>query len=221
MGCYRVINMGVPIIVGVCQQASDAPPAISFSINQVQTNTVNYGTGIGSTPIDPSQQVQATLDNDNSWEWPPNTLFTQYGPAPGQDVQVNHSFKVEIDASEIPNSALPTDGNCQVNYGFTFDSERTPARFWDLEFEDIYNGGNSPAVFVFDGLDRSRINGDGSNTTLPALVEANDYSLVTPIPAFEGVLTITVAILLADDTFIQQSQTLTTNDQSILDFLNA
>ena len=221
MGCYRVIHMGLPIIVGVCQQASTPdPPAISFSINQVQTNTVNYGTGLGSTAISPSQQVQGTLDSNNSWVWPSNTLFTMYGPAPGEDVQVNHSFNVQIDASGIPDSSLPTDGNCQVNYGFTFDSERTPVRFWDLEFEDIYNGGNSPAVFTFNGLDRSRINGEGSAQPLPSLVEANDYSLFTPIPSFEGQVTITVAILLADDTFIQQSQTLQTSDLSISDFLN-
>ena len=37
MGLYWVINMGVPVLIGVCQQASSGGGggAITFSINQV------------------------------------------------------------------------------------------------------------------------------------------------------------------------------------------
>ena len=44
MGLYRVINMGVPVLIGVCQQASGGGSASSFSIISFKTTSISYGT---------------------------------------------------------------------------------------------------------------------------------------------------------------------------------
>ena len=73
MGLYRVINMGVPALIGVCQQASGGGGGgKSLTISTITITTAAYGTTTlaGLTPIDPSQQITTVLNSSNSFTVP-------------------------------------------------------------------------------------------------------------------------------------------------------
>lgn len=220
MGRNWVIKMGVPIIIGVCQQSSSDAP-ITFSINQITGTTVNYGTTTLNVVAIPGAQVIAyTLDSSNGFSWEANTLCTLYNPE--NPIQVNHSFSPNIDASSITDAVLPADGSCSVTYTFQFDNGRYPVRIYDLVTGGFVNGGTTPVSLIFNSLNKADINGGGSETALPRILGGgNNNSLVTPSPGdfAQPSLNLTIGILLADTTTITTTQNLNTTGESIIPFV--
>lgn len=213
MGCYRVINMGVPVVIGVCQQASNSGNTSSFSLNSLTTVTVSYGTNVGNqTSVPVAQRITSTLNSGNTFTIPIDGLRSAYDEETF-GIPLNHSFTPQINGSSIVASELPADGACEVSYVFTFDEERFPVKVYDLEFGVIK--GDSPFTATFDGLNRSQFTGASSN--LPAFISNNDLSLIAPepgsfsIPAF----TLEIKILMADASFITQTQIVTMTELSI------
>ena len=97
MGLYRVINMGVPVLIGVCQQASDpTPPPKTITITNITFNTVGYGTTTGTTinPIPVSERISTTLDSENNNFTFPTDSLAQYYSNSNPDQQVFTSFVV-------------------------------------------------------------------------------------------------------------------------------
>lgn len=215
MGCYRVINMGVPVVIGVCQQASNSGNTSSFSLNSLTTVTVSYGTNVGNqTSVPVAQRITSTLNSGNGYRIPLDGLRSSYNEETfGEGIPINHSFTPQINGSSIVASELPADGACEVSYVFTFDERRFPVKVYNLEFGEIIS--RSPFIATFDGLNRSQFTGASSN--LPAFISNNDLSLIAPepgsfsIPAF----TVEIKILMADASFITQTQIVTMTDASI------
>ncbi len=213
MGCYRVINMGVPVVIGVCQQASDGGNTSSFSLNSFTTVTVSYGTNTGNqTSVPVAQRITTALDTGNGFRIPDSGLRAAYNEE-NFGIPLNHSFTPQINGSSIVASELPADGACEVSYVFTFDEERFPVKVYDLEFGVIKS--DSPFTATFDGLNRSQFTGASSN--LPAFISNNDLSLIAPEPGSFSVpaFNVEIKILMADSTFITQNQNITMTELSI------
>jgi len=210
-----VISMGVPIIVGVCQQANDSGNTSSFSLNSFTTVTVSYGTNVGNqTSVPVEERITTTLDSGNGFRIPNSGLRAAYNEATLEGgIPLNHSFTPQINGSSIVAAELPTDGSCEVSYIFTFDQERFPVKVYDLEFGVVK--GTSPFTATFDGLNRSQFTGASSN--LPTFISDNDLSLIAPepggfsVPAFN----VEIKILMADSTFITQNLNITMTELSI------
>jgi len=219
LGCYWVINMGVPVVIGVCQQAaSGGGTQSSFSIVSFTTVTVSYGSGTDTQISVPNaQRITATVNSGNSFTVPQGGLRSFYDEETA-GITLNHSFQPEIDGSSIVASELPADGACAVGYIFTFNPERYPVRIYNLEAEEVVT--SSPATITFGGLDRSALTvGDA---ILPALLLENpSFSVIAPNPGdfAQPALTVEIKILMADNTFISQSQAINLNDLSIEPFV--
>lgn len=213
MGRYWVINMGVPVVIGVCQQATDGGNTSSFGINSFTTVTISYGTNTGnqqSVPV--AQRITTTVNTGNGFEIPTAGLRAAYNEETF-GVPLNHSFTPQINGSNIVASELPADGACAVGYVFTFNPERYPVKIYDLEFEEIK--ATSPFTVTFDGLNRSQLTGASSN--LPTFLSDNDLSLIAPEPGnfANPSLNVEIKILMADNTFISQNQNIATTETSI------
>ena len=132
-----MINMGVPVLIGVCQQAASGGNTSSFSITSFTTVTVSYGTNTGNQIAVPvAQRITTTLNSGNSFTVPNEGLRSFYNEA-NAGVPLNNSFTPIIDGSSIVASELPADGACEVSYVFTFDPSRFPLKIYSLEFEQV------------------------------------------------------------------------------------
>ena len=219
MGCYWVINMGVPVVIGVCQQAaSGGGTQSSFSIVSFTTVTISYGAGTDSQISVPNaQRITATANSGNSFSVPQGGLRSFYDEETA-GITINHSFQPEINGSSIVASELPADGACSVSYVISFNEQRFPAKIYNLEAEVVV--ASSPFTITFNNLDRSALTvGDA---TLPALLLENpSFSVIAPTPGDSGspALTVEIKILMADNTFITQSQAINITDLSIEPFV--
>ncbi len=213
MGCYWVIKMGVPVVIGVCQQSADGGNTSFFGLNSFTTVTVSYGTATNNqTSVPVEQRITTTLNSGNSFRIANDGLRSAYNEET-VGIPLNHSFTPQIDGSNIVASELPADGACEVSYVFTFNPERYPVKIYDLEFATIKD--TSPFTATFDGLNRSQFTGASSN--LPAFISANDLSLIAPNPGDFAApsLTVEIKILMGDGTFITQTQAINTDGGSI------
>lgn len=139
MGLYRVINMGVPVLIGVCQQASDpTPPPKTITINNITFNTVGYGTTtqtINTIPV--SERISTTLDSENNNFTFPTDSLAQYYSNSNPDQQVFTNFTVSWTPNGFNETDLPVDGNNSISFQFDTFSERPPASgIWFLEGEE-------------------------------------------------------------------------------------
>lgn len=218
MGLYRVINMGVPVLIGVCQQASGGGSASSFSIISFKTTSISYGTtSLNQAPISAGEQVETFLNGDNGFTFPEARLRAFYDEETA-GIPVQYSFNAFINGTGIVADDLPTDGNCSVRYAFSFDPERFPVKVYDLPNGQVLS--TSPQEVVFTGLDRSGIT--GSSVALPALLTGDaTRSLIAPEPGTFAApsLSVEVKILMADGSFITQTQTINTDENSIAPFI--
>lgn len=217
MGSNWVINMGVPVFIGVCSQ-TDSSPASSFSIVSFKTTSISYGTNSGNqTSIDAGQQVESFLNDGNSFTFPEQGLRSFFD-INTEGIPVQYSFNAFINGTGIVADDLPTDGNVEVRYSFSFDPASYPVNVYDLTNGQVLE--TSPQEVVFTGLDRSGVT--GSSVALPALL-TNDAtrSITAPEPgAFaDPSLSVEIKILMADGTFITQTQNISTTDASIGPFI--
>lgn len=217
MGCYWVINMGVPVVIGVCQQSAGGGNTSSFGLNSFTTVTISYGTNTNNqTSVPVGQRITTTLDAENSFTVPNEGLRSFYDEETA-GIPLNHSFTPQINGSNIVASELPADGACEVSYVFTFNSARYPVKIYDLEFATVKD--TSPFTATFDGLNRSQFTGASSN--LPAFLSDNDLSLIAPNPGDFAApsLTVEIKILMGDGTFITKTQAINTDEDSITPFV--
>ena len=209
--------MGVPVLIGVCQQSAGGGNTSSFSVTSFTTVTVSYGTNTGNQQAVPAgQRITTTLNSGNSFTVPNEGLRSFYDEETA-GIILNNSFAPIIDGSSIVATELPADGACEVSYIFTFDPARYPVKIYDLEFAVIKD--TSPFTFTFNGLNRSQFTGASSN--LPVFLSDNDLSLTAPTPGdrAEPSLSVEIKIKMGDSTFITQTQVINTNGGSITPFV--
>ena len=178
MGLYRVINMGVPVLIGVGQQAaSGGGGASSFSYSGLTSTTLSYGNqvGSGSSPIvsvPAGQQLSTTLNAGNTYGYGPSTGAIYYA-ANDEDRRINLDIGFVADVSSLNPADLPTDGNCAITYTIT------PTIVF-FELNDFITGepiaGSGPGVatdITIDGLNRNQIS-DGATLLFSLPTIAND-----------------------------------------------
>ena len=141
MGLYRVINMGVPVVIGVCQQASSPPPAEkTLSIRSVNTVTVAYGSIIGGDPepqaIPVGERLTTTLNSDNSFTFGADTL-AQFYSGSNTNEQVFTAFQIIYTADNFDINDMPSDGSCVVQWTLNnFNSPTPHAGIWPVQGEN-------------------------------------------------------------------------------------
>jgi len=136
VGLYRVINMGVPVLVGVCQQASGGGGK-TLTIGSITFATTGYGTTT-SQPINPisvGEALTTTLNGGNSFTFPTDSLAQFYSNSdPTQ--QVFTGFNLKWEADNFLESDLPSDGENQIEWEVSSFSPATPnTGIWFLEGE--------------------------------------------------------------------------------------
>lgn len=133
-----MINMGVPVLVGVCQQASGGGASKTLTIGSITFSTTGYGTTT-SQPINPIPEGEAlttTLSGDNSFTFPTDSLAQFYSNSdPTQ--QVFTGFNLAWTADNFVENDLPSDGENQIEWQVGNFSPATPnTGIWFLEGDD-------------------------------------------------------------------------------------
>ena len=103
-----MINMGVPVLIGVGQQASGGGGGSkSLTISTITITTAQYGTttSAGLVSIDPSQQITTVLNSGNSFTVPTDGLAQYYSNSdPAQ--QVLHTMRIQYTTSDFTSSDM-------------------------------------------------------------------------------------------------------------------
>ena len=162
MGLHWVINMGVPVLIGVCQQASGGGGATSvFGINTWTTATVTYGASNATAQEVPkAQAVTSNMNAGNSFTIPDDGVFFNYSF--GTPVRVNHGLQVTFDTFGIVESELPADGANQITFEFQAQEVTSGFQVIDMNSGDPINEEpNELVTLVYQGLTRSMIMGEG------------------------------------------------------------
>ena len=131
--------MGVPVLVGVCQQASGGGGK-SLTISTITITTAQYGTttSAGLTIIDPSQQITTVLNSGNSFTVPTDGLAQYYSNSdPTQ--QVLHSMRIEYTTSDFTIDEMGR----QAIYQTTLDNSPSTSQLlsWVTEADPISDAG--------------------------------------------------------------------------------
>ena len=128
--------MGVPVVIGVCQQASSTPPPKTLTIGNMNLVTVAYGNVATSDPepqaIPNGERLTASLSEGNEFTFERDTLAQFYsGSNPAQ--QVFTSFQVTYTADNFDIDDMPDDGSCFIEWKFNnFSSTPTHAGIWPI-----------------------------------------------------------------------------------------
>ena len=212
MGSHRVIRMGVPVLVGVCQQAGSSPPPNQFSITLIQTQTVTFGNSASTGgEIDRGMARTGTANTANS--------FTIGAGEVVQDLEertperVNHAWGVTIDTNLLDRESLPADGSCSVSVSFEVDSGGG-FEVWN------YATGNSigeSATFVANNLNRIQITGEEGVAvfSIENLVWTPSQQGFLRFTAGEApVISVRVSILQSGGESISETQALTLTEES-------
>lgn len=152
-----MINMGVPVLVGVCQQAGSgpAPPPNQFSITLIQTATVTIGNSAATGgEIDRGSQRTGIANTSNSFTIGAGEvvqLFEERIPE-----RVNHAWGVTVDTTLLDRESLPADGSCSVSVSFEVDSGGG-FEVWNYATGDPLG---ESATFVANNLNRIQITGE-------------------------------------------------------------
>ena len=172
-----MINMGVPVLIGVGQQAaSGGGGASSYSYSGLTSVTLSYGNqvGSGSTPIvtvPAGQQISTTLNAGNGYGYGPDTGAIFYEESdPNKRINLDIGFIADV--SSLSASDLPTDGNCAITYTITPSTAFFELRDFITGAIVDGSGVEQPTAITITGLNRSQIT-DGSSTTfaLPTLAQ--------------------------------------------------
>lgn len=206
MGCYRVINMGVPVLIGVCQQsAGGGGGPSSYSYSGLTSVTLSYGNqvGSGSTPIvtvPPDAQIGTILNASNAYNYGPDTGAIYYEESdPNKRINLDIGFIADV--SSLSASDLPTDGNCAITYTITPSTAFFELRDFITGAIITGSGLEQPTAITITGLNRSQIT-DGSSTTfaLPTLsqdAKAGRFTVGEDAPVGRG-FDVDLTILMND-----------------------
>jgi len=153
--------MGVPIFLGVCQQASGGGGSSAFGISSWATVTVTYGASNSTAQeIPKAQAVTSTMNVGNAFTIPDDGVFFNY--AFGTPVRVNHGLEVTFDTFAIVESELPADGACQITFEIQAQEPTTGFQVIDMNTGDPINEEpNALVTLVYPNLARSTIMGEG------------------------------------------------------------
>ncbi len=220
LGSDWVIKMGVPALVGVCQQASSGGGGgSSFGFNKFTLTTASYGANLATAqPVPKGEAIISELNTANAYIIPTNGVAFNYSFfAP---VRVNHELSITYLTALIIENDLPPDGECS----YTITIQATSGEGFQviaLQTGDPMNEDpNAPVVLTFDRLNRSDIIGEGGflpEATTQPLFRANDGE---PFPQlrfaqFDVVdIDVTMAIRMADGSDITATQTMTQEELS-------
>ena len=216
-----MINMGVPALVGVCQQASSGGGgSSSFGFNKITLTTASYGANLATAqPVPKGEAIISELNTANSYIIPINGVAFNY--AFFAPVRVNHELSITYNTALIVENDLPPDGECS----YTITIQATSGEGFQviaLQTGDPMNEDpNAPVVLTFAGLARSDIMGEGGGffaeqTTQP-LFRADDGE---PFPQLRfaqfdvALIDVTMAITMADGSEITATQTMTQEELS-------
>ena len=131
--------MGVPVFIGVCQQASSSPtppPPKTLTIGNMNLVTVAYGNVATSDPepqaIPNGERLTASLSEENEFTFERDTLAQFYsGSNPAQ--QVFTAFQVTYTADNFDIDDMPDDGSCFIEWKFNnFSSTPSHAGIWPI-----------------------------------------------------------------------------------------
>lgn len=213
--------MGVPALVGVCQQASSGGGGgSSFGFNKINITTASYGANLATAqPVPKGEVIDSELNTSNAYIIPTNGVAFNYSFfAP---VRVNHELQITYNTALIVENDLPPDGECS----YTITIQQTTGEGFQviaLQTGDPMNEDpNAPVVLTFDRLERSRIMGEGggffSESTTQPLFRANDGE---PFPQLRfaqfdvATIDVTMAIRMGDGSDITATQTITQEELS-------
>lgn len=214
MGSHRVINMGVPVLVGVCQQAGSgpAPPPNQFSITLIQTATATFGNSAEEGgEIDRRIARTGTANSANSFTIGAGEvveLFNERTPE-----RVNHAWAVRIDTSLLDSSSLPADGSCSVSVSFEVLSGEG-YEIWDYATGDSLG---ESVNFVANNLNRIQITGEEGSAIFGAqtlLWSPTDRGFLRFLVGEGGVISVRVSILQSGGESLVQTQSLTLTEES-------
>lgn len=213
-----MINMGVPALIGVCQQSTGGGGS-SFSITSFTTVTVSFGTNTGNQQtIAAGVAVTTVLDSSNSFSVPASGLRSFFDEE-NAGIPVQHSFTPVINGSNIAASDLPTDGNCIVRYSFSFDPTSFPLKIYDNANEEIMT--TSPTEIIFENLNRSTFTSASSTLPTVDLSAASQFkALIAPNPGeianTPPEITAEVKILKGDGSYLTQTQAINFQDKNAI-----
>ena len=194
--------MGVPVLIGVCQQASGGGGATSFfTISSWATATVTYGASNATAQEVPkAQAVTSTMNTANGFTIPDDGVFFNYAFA--TPVRVNHGLQVTFDTLLIQESELPADGANQITFEIQAQEPTTGFQVIDMNTGDPINEEpNALVTLVYQGLPRSMIMGEGfgSSTFDMANPEAGGRSPFFRFAQFDPTnIDFNMKILMAD-----------------------
>ncbi len=213
LGSDWVIEMGVPVLIGTCSQASGGGGGnlSSFSFGQFNIVTVSYG----STPteIPKGQVVDTILNEGNAYIIPNDGVFFNYSFS--TPVRVNHEFIITYNTFLIVENELPPDGECE--YTITFEATTGEGfQVFSLNENDPLNPDPQQAVSLnFGRLNRSDIIGEGggffsqSQTRPLRFADDGEPFATLRFALFDtATIDVTLSILLADGSSITQTQTM-------------
>ena len=129
--------MGVPVLIGVCQQASGGGASKTLTINTITFSTTAYGTTLSASPspvaIPSGDVITTTLNGGNSFTFPTDSLAQFYSNSdPSQ--QVFTGFDLTWTADNFVENDLPSDGENQIEWFVNGFSPSTPnTGIWFLE----------------------------------------------------------------------------------------
>ena len=177
MGSNWVINMGVPALIGVCQQSASGGGASSYSYSGLTSTTLSYGNqvGSGSSPIvsvPGGEQLTTTLNAGNTYAYggdPPTGAIFYSGS--NEDRRINLDIGFVADVTSLNPADLPTDGNCAITYTIT----PTIAFFEIRDFitGEAIGGEGVATDITITGLNRNQIS-DGATLLFSLPTIAND-----------------------------------------------
>lgn len=206
--------MGVPVLVGVCQQAGSgpAPPPNQFSITLIQTATATFGNSAEEGgEIDRRIARTGTANSANSFTIGAGEvveLFNERTPE-----RVNHAWAVRIDTSLLDSSSLPADGSCSVSVSFEVLSGEG-YEIWDYATGDSLG---ESVNFVANNLNRIQITGEEGSAIFGAqtlLWSPTDRGFLRFLVGEGGVISVRVSILQSGGESLVQTQSLTLTEES-------
>lgn len=213
--------MGVPALVGVCQQASSGGGGgSSFAYSKINITTATYGANLATAQeIPKSEVVNTELNNGNAYVIPANGVFFNY--AFFAPVRVNHELTITYITALIVENDLPPDGECS----YTITIQATSGEGFQVvsmvSGDPLNEDPNAPVTLTFGGLTRRDIIGEGGGflpeTQTQPLFRADDGETFPQLRFAQfdvASIDVTMAIKMGDDSEITATQTITQEELS-------
>ena len=224
--------MGVPVLIGVCNQEDGPSPAVV--LDEITWKTLEKGTTLlNTTAIPVAKRVTTAVNASNSWTCPTGGVFYQY--TAGTETRVQHSMKIGYSYTDLDVADLPVDGSCEMVIGLSSSNSIGDRPLWSYSLENgqfmPQKGGSLEMTII--GLDRSEIMSGASPTLLASNYEMElspddfgenpsdtiNYSMQTGAVGTANDITYTIKLKLGNGTYISANQSVTFSATSIAENL--